>query len=166
MPFWVAAILFCLSVAGIVCAALFLKAKKTHPRDRDRRMRRICRAVCRVYGTHVSPCRCRKPPLTNAARQSMTDAVGVGSPAQHRTPCPLPLPGRTARCFLLWESRVPGCTCASDHGTGKGAAFSPFSPIPVCAYRLSRRPLRDTSQAPGQSGRSSGWRRGCSGNPS
>ena len=40
MPFWVAAILFCLSIAGIVCAALLLKARK--------RTRGIVIAVCAV----------------------------------------------------------------------------------------------------------------------
>ena len=41
MPFWVAAILFCLSIAGIVCAALLLKARK--------RARGIIIAVCAVF---------------------------------------------------------------------------------------------------------------------
>ena len=41
MPFWVAAILFCLSVAGIVCATLFLKTKK--------RIRGIAITVCAVF---------------------------------------------------------------------------------------------------------------------
>lgn len=40
MPFWVAAILFCLFIAGIVCSALLLKARK--------RARGIVIAVCAV----------------------------------------------------------------------------------------------------------------------
>ena len=115
------------------------ESEEARARDRNRRMRRICRAVCLVYGTHVSPCRCRKPSMIHdrgaipsTARRSALDSreqtrdsdshsLSVAR-TQSLTPCPIP-PRENGRVLFSaaggYDRRYGYTCCRSGRREGR-----------------------------------------------